>query len=223
MATPTLDAAQARYGTVDYSKWQATRQPFWSSVSYPAAGSPKLTFFGNAVGQQNLQLTNLPKAGSFGQQHFLLKAIRFQVYLQNVNFTWGATTADADTIWADFVAGFVQAGVFEFNIGAKQYLQMAKPFLTMPMGTGRLETAGAGFTAAAPASTAAPWATVADGLICQYICDPQIFIAAEQQFEAALSFPSGTIPIIATNIFNAGTNPLYVQCYLDGILYRPLQ
>jgi len=221
--TNPLDVLQQRFGTVDYSAWQTIRQPYWSNVLYPAAGSNRITFFGNAIGQQNMQLTNMPKAGSFGQQHYLLKSLRFTFYIAAINFTWGATDADADTFAADLMTGFFQGGVLEMNIGAKQYIQMNKPFLTMPQGMGRLETYGAGFTAGAPASTSAPWVTPLPGSICSYVVDPQIFIAAEQQFEMAISYPSGLIPIIATNVFNAGTNPLYVQCMMDGIVYRPVQ
>jgi hypothetical protein len=48
-------------------------------------------------------------------------------------------------------------------------------------------------------------------------------IEAEQQFNVKLSFPSGVVPVLATNVVNDSTNPLKVGVILDGLLLRPVQ
>jgi hypothetical protein len=56
-----------------------------------------------------------------------------------------------------------------------------------------------------------------------YFVDPNILIEAEQQFNVSLQFPSGIVPVLATNVVNDSTNPLKVGVILDGLLLRPVQ
>jgi hypothetical protein len=59
-----------------------------------------------------------------------------------------------------------------------------------------------------------------------YFTDPNILIEAEQQFNVSLQFPSGAVPVLATNVINIGganANPYKIGIILDGLLLRPVQ
>jgi len=56
-----------------------------------------------------------------------------------------------------------------------------------------------------------------------YFVDPNILIEAEQQFSVKLSYPSGSVPVLASAVANDSTNPLKVGVIFDGLLLRPVQ
>ena len=107
-----LQYLQSTYGSANYSQWQSLRKQFYSFINYPAAGANQFNFFGFAVtgaAGQNKQYTNMPKAGSFGQQHFLLKSIQTAYYLSTPidQFTI-ASVSDTQNFSADILHGFTQ-------------------------------------------------------------------------------------------------------------------
>jgi hypothetical protein len=233
-----ISAASQKFGVIDYSRWQAIRWQWYSYVTYPVAGSTELNFFGQVAGQAGvtLQDTNLPKAGSFGQTHFQLKSISTDIQI-GVNDVDGFTranqaTLDTRAIASDFLGGFVQAGVLNFSVGARPFATVVKPFQYAPPPGSPLDLANTYVNqisaAPVPAAGAAqvvgvPWVTQTKMRSNVYFVDPNILIEAEQQFNVKLSFPSGVVPVLATNVVNNDTNPLKVGVILDGLLLRPVQ
>lgn len=250
---PTLSeqvimTASNRLGTVDYSRFQSLRGQYYSWVTYPQAGANTISFFGNVVGQSGITLadTNMPKAGSFGQVYFLVKTISLAVKIWNDDldgFT-RANQASLDTRAAasDYLAGFVQAGVLTFNIGARPFLVAPKPFLYLPTpGTDPDHFPSFGQQLSAAPTPAAGAASVS-GLprVTQTLerenvfrFDPSLLIEPEQQFDISLSYPTGLVPVIATAVTNlagpggvaagTNTNPFKVGVILDGVVLRPMQ
>ena len=250
-----ISAASQKFGVIDYSRWQAIRWQWYSYITYPAAGSTELNFFGQVAGQAGvtLQDTNLPKAGSFGQTHFQLKSISTDIQIAS-NDVDGFTRANQATIdtratASDYIGGFVQAGVLNFSVGARPFATIVKPFQYAPPPGSPLDydntyvnqfsatTANpAGFATNPQFSNVAanatqnvvgvPWVTQTKMRSNVYFVDPNILIEAEQQFNVNISFPSGAVPVLATNVVNIGganANPYKIGVILDGLLLRPVQ
>ena len=233
MSNEIISGLQTRFGSIDYSQFQSLRYQFYSYVTYPTAGATQLNFFGTTTGSPNITLadTNMPRTGSFGQQHFFLKAISTRIKMKN---TYNLSTfdgTDASTIASDFLMGFLNAGVLNFSIGARPFLQVPKPFQILPPIAGNTITNVSGITGlTAPLTAAAGTLTSDTPFVTQTIdrtnvfrFDPNILIEAEQQFACTIDFPSGVVPVIGTGIANDTTNPLKVAVFFDGVLLRPLQ
>ena len=233
-----ISAASQKFGVIDYTRWQAIRWQWYSYVTYPSAGTTELNFFGQVAGQAGvtLQDTNLPKAGSFGQTHFQLKSISTDIQIAN-NDVDGFTRANIATIdtralASDFLGGFVQAGVLNFSVGARPFATIVKPFQYAPPPGSPLDLSNSYVNqiSAAPVPAVGaeqvvgvPWVTQTKMRSNVYFTDPNILIEAEQQFNVKLNFPSGVVPVLATNVVNDSTNPLKVGVILDGLLLRPVQ
>ena len=233
-----ISAASQKFGVIDYSRWQAIRWQWYSYVTYPSAGTTELNFFGQVAGQAGvtLQDTNLPKAGSFGQTHFQLKSIStdIQIATNDVDGFTRANQASIDTraLASDYLGGFVQAGVLNFSVGARPFATIVKPFQYAPPPGSPLDlsntyanqiSAAPNPAAGASAVVGVPWVTQTKMRSNVYFVDPNILIEAEQQFNVSLQFPSGIVPVLATNVVNDSTNPLKVGVILDGLLLRPVQ
>ena len=233
-----ISAASQKFGVIDYTRWHAIRWQWYSYITYPSAGSTELNFFGQVAGQAGvtLQDTNLPKAGSFGQTHFQLKSIStdIQIASNDVDGFTRANQATLDTraLASDFLGGFVQAGVLRFSVGARPFATIVKPFQYAPPPGSPLDYDNTYVNqisaAPVPAAGAAqvvgvPWITQTKMRSNVYFVDPNILIEAEQQFNVSLQFPSGIVPVLATNVVNDSTNPLKVGVILDGLLLRPVQ
>lgn len=232
-----ISAAAQKFGTIDYTRWQSLRWQWYGWITYPTAGASELNFFGNAVGQGATTLadTNLPKAGSFGQTHFLVKTISTGIKLAqqdtgSFNLA-NIATADQRSLSSDIIAGFVQAGVLTFSIGARPFATIPRPFQYAPPAGNEPDFDGS--SVSAPSATPlgnvtaqVPYATQTRNRANVYRVDPNILIEAEQQFEVKIAFPSGLVPVIATGLtpaINDSTNPLKVGVILDGVLLRPMQ
>lgn len=226
---------QNRYGSAVFTEWQTVRKKFYSYVPYLEAGGVSFNFFSAAPGTGTVtaQDSNIPKPGSFGQQHFLLKSIQTKFFIKTWDLeNWGG--ADNDTLYSDLVMGFVQAGVMTTIINNKSFTQIPKPFLYCPPGDGPEQVYTAGVTSLtltegtpnviATVVSPGPYATLNQRCCGNiYTLDPQIFIEAEQNFTVNIDFPSGLIPVIGTDITDDTTNPLKIGVIWDGILFRPLQ
>ena len=233
-----ISAASQRFGVIDYSRWQAIRWQWYSYVTYPEVGTGELNFFGQVAGQAGvtLQDTNLPKAGSFGQTHFQLKSISTDIQI-GVNDEDGFTRANQATLdtrafASDYLAGFVQAGVLQFSVGARPFATIPKPFQYAPPPGSPLDldnsyvnqiSAAPNPAAGATGVVGLPWVTQTKVRNNVYFVDPNILIEAEQQFNVKVSFPSGNVPILATNVVDDTTNPVKIGVILDGLLLRPVQ
>jgi hypothetical protein len=233
-----ISAASQKFGVIDYSRWQAIRWQWYSYVTYPSAGTTELNFFGQVAGQAGvtLQDTNLPKAGSFGQTHFQLKSISTDIQIGNNNvddFTRAnIATLDTRALASDYLLGFVQAGVLNFSVGARPFATIPKPFQYAPPPGSPLDLDNTYVNqiSAAPVPAAGasqvvgvPWVTQTKMRSNVYFVDPNILIEAEQQFNVKISFPSGNVPILATNVVDDTTNPVKIGVILDGLLLRPVQ
>lgn len=217
-----LSQLQAQFGTMQPGRLQALRKQFYSYIEYPAAGSTQLQFFGQALGNNGVTLeeTNMPVQGSFGTSAFLIKGVMCNLKSLNENRTaWNGL--DANSITTEVLGGFLRAGVLQMEVNAKAFLQINRPFLKCPPADGRTHYYTGGQV------SATVWKEASAGLPSRYeqrfIVDPEIFIAAQQNFAATIGYPAGAIPIRATGIFNAETNPFYVGIILDGIEFRPVQ
>ena len=233
-----ISAASQKFGVIDYTRWQAIRWQWYSYVTYPSAGTTELNFFGQVAGQAGvtLQDTNLPKAGSFGQTHFQLKSIStdIQIAVNDVDGFTRANQATIDTraLASDYLGGFVQAGVLNFSVGARPFATIVKPFQYAPPPGSPLDLSNSYVNQIGTVPTATgganqvvgvPWVSQTKMRSNVYFTDPNILIEAEQQFNVKLNFPSGVVPVLATNVVNDSTNPLKVGVILDGLLLRPVQ
>lgn len=236
-----ISAASQKFGVIDYSRWQAIRWQWYSYITYPAAGSGELNFFGQVAGQAGvtLQDTNLPKAGSFGQTHFQLKSISTDIQINDndVDGFTRANIADIDTraTATDYLGGFVQAGVLNFSVGARPFATIIKPFQYAPPPGSPLDLDNSYVNqiGAVPTATGGnnqvvgvPWVTQTKMRSNVYFVDPNILIEAEQQFTVNISYPSGPVPVLATNVINIGganANPYKIGIIFDGLLLRPVQ
>jgi len=229
-----LDYLQRNYGSAQWSNWQLQRKAYYSYVPYPVAGAAQLNFFGDALGNNGvtLQQTNPPKNNSFGQVHMLVKSIQMRYYVPNPELD-SFNGTQAETIAADLIAGFAQAGVLLFNIGSRQYSTIPLPFQYCSSGMGEPKVISAGLQALTLAEAAPPTLTasrtgpanveLASRNKGKYVVDPNVLIEADQNFSMVLGFPSGLVPVLATGIINDTTNRLYVGVELDGLEFRPVQ
>jgi hypothetical protein len=217
------------YGTMAAGQLQTQRKQFYSYIQYPVAGISQLNFFGQALGNAgaNLEITNMPVQGSFGTSSFIVKGISLKYKLGNqINPTVNTNLdvyagTDATTLATEIINGIFCAGIAELTINAKSYLQVSQPFQQMPPADGRIRTFRAGQTDAnTDVNIDASLSSRSEN---KYICDPEIFIAAQQNFTFNISYPSGAVPIRASGVVNDSTNPLYVGVVLDGIEIRPVQ
>lgn len=228
-----IDYLQQRFGSADYADWQSLRKQWYSYQPYNStSGNSQIVFFGTTEGATNLQRTNLTKAGSFGQNHFLMKSLRCDFFIADMGINnWSGT--DATAFYAELVAGIFQAGVLTMTIGQRPFIQLPLPFLYAPPGHGNDQIHSAGIDALTLAEgtpntlstsrSSVPYATLANRHASCYLVDPAILIEAEQNFEVRLDFPSGALAGVATDIIDDSTNPLYLGVSLDGINFRPLQ
>lgn len=232
--TMIVSGLQTQFGTIDYSRWQAQRAEFYSWATYPEAGGNQFVFFGNALGANvgattlTYEDTNMPRAGSFGQVHFLIKSIHTDIRIADLGLNTYAGT-DATTLASDFLMGFVNAGVLNFSIGARPFLTLPKPFQYAPPLAGRVRATGAGLTAVTAVGpltayqTDQPMVTQLDDRDQAFRFDPSLLVEAEQQFSVSIDFPSGLVPVIATSITDNTTNPLKIGVFLSGVVLRPMQ
>lgn len=233
--TELLATLQKEFGSADFAKWQFIRQPFYSLVTYPVAGSSSITLFADAIGVNGTtrEMTNLPKPGSFGQQHFLLKSIETIFWIEDpeiASATWAGTNATA--LYSDLCHGFTQGGYLELSIGSRLFAQIPRPFEYAASGRGQARYIAEGWEAftlaeAAPNTLASyispqPFADLANRNKTAYFMDPNLLIEADQNFSVQINYPTGLIPALATSIIDTN-NPLKVGVILDGIVIRPMQ
>ena len=229
-----LAALQSTYGAQKYTDQQMLRYPYYSRVQYPAAGASQISFFGQSMGQITELLTNAEQSGALGNVSFLLTGIYFDFWV-SAPATTGQPQIyleDADAIYADIVHGFAQAGFWELTVGNVKWDSVPIPFLYRPPSNGRVRTSlnqgGGAFTQ----SGMSPFAVTGAGTnLCRADLNRRawrrgnlqnpLFLAPQQNFTAMIYYPSGLIPIIATDVVT-GSAVLYVECTFDGWKYSPV-
>lgn len=113
---------------------EAITQPLYDIQSYPAAGQTTFTFFAVPVGQSSKTLadTNMTIAGAIPEpQQFRVEEICIEWFpgataAPMVAYGAGAATGAVNDMYAVFRAGYLQ-----FNIGSKNYLNIA-PLSKLP-------------------------------------------------------------------------------------------
>jgi hypothetical protein len=212
---------QALYGSMNPNSLQFLRKSWWSYLPYPNAGASQFNFFGQALGNGATTSvdTNMPLAGTFGTSAFLIKSIEFSVQIDTA-YVADYTGLDATMLAADYLNGFVQAGVFQFYINSKLFSQINKPFLYAPEGDGAIKLLSAGQVSVT--TDRYPSVDLSRRSDAVYIMDPEIFIEAQTNFQCAITYESGPVPFIAQTLVTAGMTPR-IGCRLDGIVFRPTQ
>lgn len=233
-AASTLAALQQEYGAVRYNEQQMLRYPYYSRVQYPAAGSSEINFFGTSIGGNTSLITNAEIVGGLGNFSFLCTGIYFDFWVSAPATTPQPQTylEDADAEYADIVHGFAQAGVWELKIGNVLWDQCPIPFLFRPPSNGRLRCEASMGMFAMSQSGMSPFAVTGSQTSLAYAdlnrrtnrrgnLQNPIFLTPQQNFTGTLSFPSGLLPILATDVVT-GSAALYVECVLDGWKFTPV-
>jgi hypothetical protein len=151
-----LDSLQRRYGTADWSKYQAIRGTKYDTVRVRVTGTNQLQFFSNPIGagdpgsfvtpfSKTLEQTNLVKSASFGQEYFALTQIRTHVNFAplarqtvstfGTNFVYRGYTA-RDNSAMEKLWDLMHSGILNISFGQKLYYQIQQPFLNAPAGFG---------------------------------------------------------------------------------------
>jgi hypothetical protein len=222
-----------QYGSANYREWQMIPKQFYSYVPYGAAGNSTYTLFTDALGTNGTtrQDTNMPKAGSFGQVHFLLKTIQCKAFIPDPEQdSWDGT--DAETLYSDYVNGLFQAGVFKLSIQDKVFVQFPNPFLYAGCDYGPGRTYYAGIEAldlseGTPNTldgyrSHSPFASLSSREDSEYLVDPNILIEAEQNFSVNIDYPSGALAPVATGIIGENAD-LKIGVVFWGLELRPVQ
>lgn len=217
-----VQSLQAKYGSIDAGRVQTRRRQYYSFVQYPLAGSVRLQFFSQGVGQLNRQLTNIQQAGILDNP-FLVKAIRTSYFIQDTESEEGGLN-DSTSLYSDLVQGFASAGVMILKIGSKEWIDIPSPFLYAPPAYGSpvLFTRSAGVTQATGSANTVPYCDLQSRRDATFIMSPSVLINQDQNFQLTVEYPTGLVPVIATGVVTAN-NPLYVGVEFDGIEVRPVQ
>lgn len=221
---------QARIGSADWNNWQIHRWQYWDYVRYPGAGTLQLSFFANPTGSteptsglaKTMEITNNPKARSFGQVFFVIEKIRTHLSLLPKNRQPAAISSDADVLFTTFknvmdeVQNISIAGVLNFLIGQKQYFQILQPFRFCPPGF------GVNIIHHAALIDWSKWFQLSPNDHDTYQLSPAQLIEPEQTIDLTIDFPEG-VPAALTNTVNSATPSLDVGVILDGYIARPAQ
>ena len=226
-----IQAIATLYGSTNYKAWSDIRRPWYSKVAYPEAGQNQFAFFTTVAGQGSITLddTNMPKQGSFGQQHVILKAVQLGIHIKTWDlYAWAGT--NASTLISDLLLGFVQAGVLTLTVNNRAHMQIPKPFLYCPTGGGpeQIYTAGLSTLTLTEGTPNVIATSISPAPYCEiysyrntFVLDPQLMIEAEQNFSLTLDYPAGLVPVIGTDITDDTTNPLKIVAVMDSVTIRP--
>jgi hypothetical protein len=230
-----LQTLQRRYGSADWTRWEAQRWQFYDYVRYPLAGTTQLRFFSVALGGQDpnsllaktLEQTNLSKGASFGQVYFIIKQIRTHAFFLPKNRQNATIAADADVIYTlmtDAMSKFVELmrdGVLNIEILAKKYFDIERPLVTAPPGFGlTIYQHGSSFLAASP--QAGIWAVQNPNGSSVYDANPPQVVEPEQSFQVTLDYPNGLSPVF-TDLVGGGGPVIDIGVIFDGYIVRPAQ
>lgn len=207
-----LQQIQAQYGSGIVGSMQALRYVYYSKQAYGTAGSTKFSFFGDVVGQNGVTetTTNMVRANSFSQRAFLIRSIRTHLFFPASTMQVAATSPATGYLGALHDVSN-SASLLRFTIQDKEYIKVAEPLLYMPFGSGLTDNVIQ--FSPATATLASSYGTIAPRKDDIYVLDPPQLIEAEVTFNITIEFNA------AVTVATAGT----IGCFLDGILFRPIQ
>lgn len=209
-----LQDIQARYGSGVVGGFQALRFVYYSKQTYSTAGSTNFNFFGDVLGQNGVTITttNMTRANSFPQRAFLVRAIRTNLYFPS-SFMQVASSSPATGYLGALNDVVNSSSVLTWKIQDKDYLQIAQPLAYCPFGSGiRDNVINTVFPSTATLANNS-FGTVSPQKDDIFILDPPQYIEAEVTFQLSIQFAA------AVAVATAGT----IGCFLDGILFRPIQ
>jgi hypothetical protein len=178
-------------------------QPLYDTVAIPMAGSTLLTFFQVPIGQgttvfgagaKHLGDTNMNLAGQ------LPAGFAFQINGFRMMFSWNVVFADIQVV--------VNAAVFRFSVGQKDFLQV--PARTLPSGNGPFYS-GNITAGAAVALVTSGWPHMGNNF---GIKGKPLILNSTENFAAILQWQGGVQALSAITP---------VTIVLDGYLGRPVQ
>ena len=206
-----LNSLMQQYGVFGTGVEQLT-QPLYDYQSYPTTGVSNLSFFQVPIGQSSKTLsdTNLQLAGQLPQGQV------FFVTSFEIDFQPGAvigTAGDAETAVtsnANDTQKVLQSGNFSFNIGTKNYLQIA-PLMQLPpsFGIDVFSALSDATTAAATQKTVVDYAR-GKGDVFEVI---PFAIPSNTNFTCAINWPA----LVTV------TNQARIGAIMNGILVRNRQ
>ncbi len=230
-----LAALQTQYGVQQYDRQKSSRWPYYSYVNYPVAGANVLNFFGqnSAQATNGLLDTNIEEPGNLGNYSFFIQAIYFDIRVLAPATTAqpNAYTTDLTAFYSDIVHGLTMGGYSELKIGTNTWDMCPLPLLYSPPSDGRVEMQTNGGFAFSQAGMSPFAVTAAQTSLCyadlerrafrRRILKNPLFLAPQQNFQMAIRYDSGAIPIISTTVITGGAT-VAVGCWLDGTRYAPI-
>ena len=178
-------------------------QPLYDTVTLPAVGATKLTFFAVPLGQgttsfgtgaKHLGDTNMDLAGQ------LPSGFGFKMMGIRLATPWNFLNIDA--------AIYINGAVLRLFIGAKEFLKV--PARTIPAGNGPFIT-GTGVAAVGQTAFNSGWPSMQNGFA---IGRKPLDLGPTENFQATLEWQGGVQAISAL---------VPLTMYLDGFLGRPVQ
>jgi hypothetical protein len=234
MASQVIDFMQEKYGTADWTRYEAQRWSYYDYARYPVAGVGAMSFFINPLGSvdpvsalaKTLEQTNMVKAGSFGQQYFVINAIRTHLFFLPKARQLAAiaalvrlgTDGGTNAFWESFV-NVAHSGVARFYAQSKEIAQIPQPFIMAPPGMGLAIDRNAASTAGAAVITQSYYAQQSPYHGDVY-CIPWRVIEPEVQFRFNIEWPNGVVALAQIAANNVAVD---VGVLLDGYIIRPKQ
>lgn len=195
---------------------EAITQPFYSAVTYPAAGTAgTLNFFNNVPGNPaaiTSEDTNMQQPNIFpSPTSFLLQGIGVELLPGFAASRFGAQSANGQLL--DYYT-VMSRGVLTLSIANKPYLQVTN-MLSLPT---RSHINGVAATTDATTAGAALQTMVQVGYSDGPVFSPRpLLIPTMQNFNISISYPLGAVALPSAN---AATRMLV---WIYGTQYRPVQ
>jgi len=241
-STAALSLLQQRFGSADFNKWQVSRWKFYDYVELAAAGSNQISFFNNPLGSldpvsglaKTYEQTNLQKPASFGQVYYIINTVSFDCRLlaksrQRVANVNGDANfcANSGNFMRDWYANFVNLGVAQFKVLAKDYFTLVQPFISAPAGFGLFDVRYPKmYEASSHRGNIAPLADASSNNVHQLA--PQQMIEPESTFSLTIDYTLANYPALtneywATTAGATATPNVEVGVIFDGYIARPVQ
>ncbi len=248
-----LSMLQKDYGTSRFDNaWQKQDWAFWDTVYVPSAGASEIAFFAIPAGGadpnrpaatiiKTTEQTNLEQSNQIGgAECFIPMSIHFDLFLapkarQQDSTVVAQTTLLADQLlYARWLQGMSQKGVFTWEINRNTWMIEAQPFRLFPPGFGLGSVtipSIAGVTAPINGGANA-YAALSNRAVFEmgdiFTLDQPLFMAPNTPFTWKLSFPEGN-SLVTTSMFNgdgtthAKTGTVFAYAEMRGVKIRPEQ
>lgn len=234
MISAKLVELQAKYGSVDFDKWQDFRWQFWDYPRYAPAGVTSQAFFTIGLGgtdpvsaaAKTQEDTNLSSANQFGQVFYVVQQIRCHALILPKPRQPTGINNDADLLWTTISnmmskwLELLRRGVLNWNIQNKNFLTIDQPFLTCPPGFGvRIQCHAASYLAAF--TDFSIWVQQSPRAADVYDVNPPQVIEPNQTFTLTIDYPDATSPVLTT-LVNSTSPATALGVIFDGYIVRPM-